>query len=55
LAATVAVRHDPDLQAYYETKRKQGKHHGTVIGAVCRRLLARVYVILKEQRPYVIR
>ena len=28
---------------------------GTVIGAVCRKLLARIYVILKEQRPYVIR
>jgi len=55
LAATVAVRHDPDLQAFYEAKRKEGKHHGTVIGAVCRKLLARIYVILKEQRPYVTR
>lgn len=55
LAATVAVRYDPDLQAFYEAKRKEGKHHGTVIGAVCRKLLARIYVVLKEQRPYVIR
>jgi transposase len=55
LAATVAVRYDPDLQAFYEAKREEGKHHGTVIGAVCRKLLARIYVILKEQRPYVIR
>ena len=55
LAATVAVRHDPELEAFYETKRKEGKHHGTVIGAVCRKLLARIYVILKEQRPYIIR
>ena len=55
ISATVAVRHDPDLQAFYEAKRKEGKHHGTVIGAVCRKLLARIYVILKEQRPYVIR
>jgi len=55
LAATVAVRYDPDLQAFYEAKREEGKHHGTVIGAVCRKLLARIYIILKEQRPYVIR
>ena len=55
LAATVAARHDPDLRAFYEAKRQEGKHHGTVIGAVCRKLLARIYVILKEQRPYVIR
>jgi transposase len=55
LAATIAVRHDPELQAFYEAKRKEGKHYGTAIGAVCRKLLARIYVILKEQRPYVIR
>jgi transposase len=55
LAATVAARFDPELHAYYETKRQEGKHHGTVIGAVCRKLLARIFVILKEQRPYVIR
>jgi transposase len=53
-AASMAVRYDPDLQAYYQAKRKEGKHHGTVIGAVCRKLLARIYVILKEQRPYVV-
>jgi transposase len=55
LAATVAVQYDPDLRAFYEAKRKEGKHHGTVIGAVCRKLLARIYVILREQRPYVTR
>jgi len=53
-AASMAVRYDPDLQAYYQARRKEGKHHGTVIGAVCRKLLARIYVILKEQRPYVV-
>jgi hypothetical protein len=25
------------------------------IGAVCRKLLIRIYVILKENRPYVVR
>lgn len=55
LSASIAVRHDPELQAYYQAKRKEGKHHGTVVGAVSRKLLARVYVVLKEQRPYVIR
>ncbi|MFC2031309.1 IS110 family transposase [Chloroflexota bacterium] len=54
-AASMAIRYNPDLQAYYQAKRKEGKHHGTVIGAICRRLLAHIYVILKEQRPYVIR
>ena len=55
LAANVAIQHDPELQSFYQAKRKEGKHHGTVVGAVCRKLLARVYVVLKEQRPYLIR
>jgi transposase len=54
-AAIVAAQYDPDLLAFYQTKRKQGKHHNVVIGAVCRKLVARVFIVLKEQRPYIIR
>ena len=54
-AANVAIRHDSELQAFYQRKRAEGKHHGTALGAACRKLLARIYVILKENRPYVIR
>jgi transposase len=55
LAATAALLHDESLKAYYQKKRDEGKHHGTALGAVCRKLLARIFVVLKEQRPYVIR
>lgn len=55
LAANIARQHDPELCAYYERKRAEGKHHNTVIGALCRKLLARVFVVLKEQRPYQVR
>lgn len=55
MAAIAAVLHDPSLKAYYQKKRDEGKHHGTAVGAVCHKLLARIFVILKEQRPYVIR
>lgn len=55
LAASVAIKHDPQLQAYYERKREEGKAHGVALGAVCRKLIARVYVVLKEQRPYTVR
>lgn len=55
LAATSALLHDPSLKEYYQKKRGEGKHHGTALGAVCRKLLARIFVVLKEQRPYVIR
>jgi transposase len=55
LAATAALLHDPTLKAFYQKKREEGKHHGTALGAVCHKLLARIFIILKEQRAYVIR
>ena len=55
LAATMAVLHDPSLRTYYQKKRDEGKHHGTALGAVCNKLLARIFVVLKENRAYVIR
>ena len=54
-AAFMATQHDPQLRDYYQRKRAEGKAHGTAVGAVCRKLLHRIYVVLKEQRPYVIR
>ena len=54
-AATAAILHDPSLKSYYQKKRDEGKHHGTALGAVCRKLLGRIFVVLKEQRAYVIR
>ncbi len=55
LAASVARQHDPQLKAYYQRRRAEGKPHGAIMGAICRKLLARVYVVLRENRPYVIR
>lgn len=55
LAASVARQFDPELKAYYERKRAEGKHHNIVIGAICRKLLARIFIVLTEQRPYQVR
>jgi transposase len=54
-AASMAIQHNEELKAYYQKKRAEGKAHGTALGAVCRKLLVRVYVILKENRPYEVR
>ena len=54
-AASMAVQYDPQLKQYYQRKKAEGKHHGTAIGAVSRKLVARIFVILKENRPYEIR
>lgn len=54
-AASMAIQFDPELKAYYQAKRAQGKHHGTALGAVCNKLISRIFIILKEQRPYIVR
>jgi transposase len=54
-AAYMASIHDPELRSFYQRKRAEGKAYGTAIGAVCRKLLHRIFIVLKEQRPYVIR
>lgn len=55
LAASMSVLSDPEMKTYYAKRRAEGKAHGTVIGAVCRKLLARIYVVLRENRPYEVR
>jgi transposase len=52
-AASMSLLHNEELKSYYDKKRKEGKAHRVALGAVCRKLLIRVYVILKENRPYV--
>lgn len=52
IASATARRFDPELAAFYQRKLAEGKHPNTALGAVCRRLLNRVYSIVKEQRPY---
>jgi len=54
MAAQVARQHDPELQALYARKCSQHKHPSVAIGAVCHRLLTRIYVVLKEQRPHIV-
>jgi hypothetical protein len=50
----MAIRYEPKLQAFYKRKSAEGKHHGTALRAVYRKLLARIYVVPKEQRSYLV-
>ncbi len=54
-AASMAIQYDDELRTYYDRKRQEGKSHGTALGAVCRKLLTRIYLVLKENRPYEVR
>ena len=55
LAAVQASKHDPEMRAFCEKKRNEGKHYGVCIGAVSRKLCCVIHAILKENRPYEVR
>jgi transposase len=52
MAAVTARRFNPELKAYYDTKRSQGKYSGVATGAVARRLVHLIYSIWKDNRPF---
>lgn len=52
LAANRAAFCDPILSEYYQSLRARGKHHLTAVGGVARKLCNIIFVILKENRPY---
>jgi transposase len=56
--AWIAIRRDPELQSFYEHLRaRSGKDAGAkkAIVAVARKLTTRIYAVLRNQRPYVLR
>ena len=55
LAASTASQSNPDLAEYVRRRLAEGKPWGTVMGAVARKLLSRIYVVLRDNRPYEIR
>ena len=51
-AAFVASNKDPALSLYYQSLRKRGKHHGTAIGAICRKLVNIIFAVWTKSKPY---
>jgi len=52
LAANVARQYDQDLAKYYTKKKEEGRSHKEILCMISRKLLARIYTVLKEQRMY---
>ena len=55
LSAITASQSNPDLAEYLQRRLDEGKPWGTAMGAVARKLLSRIYVVLKQNRPYEVR
>lgn len=53
LAASIAQRRDPELKAYYEKKRAEGKRYREATIANARHILYRLYAVWRRGTPYV--
>ncbi|WP_373513577.1 transposase [Persicitalea sp.] len=51
--AAAAVQHDPQLKAYYQRKRGEGKDCLVVLNAVGAKLINRVFATVSRGTPYV--
>lgn len=52
--AQSAIVNDPQLKAYYERKRAEGKTHGCVMNAVKFKLIERMFCVIKRGTQYVV-
>jgi transposase len=53
LAANIARQHDPELKAYYQKKRAEGRIYTEATIATARKLTNRVFAVLTRGTPYV--
>lgn len=51
--ANSAARYDPELKAYYQRKKQEGKDHKLVINAVAAKLIGRTFAVVKRGTPFV--
>lgn len=54
-AAKTAIIFDPELKKFYEKKKSEGKHYNVIMIAVARKILMRIYAVMKQKRPYEVR
>lgn len=51
MPALVAIRHQPNLRAFYQHLRERGKLKMVALVAVIRKLLHAIYGMFKHQQP----
>jgi transposase len=51
-AAFSAAQHDPELKAFYQRKRAEGKTHHVALSHLMRILTRRLVAVLRSGKPY---
>lgn len=53
-AAIIATVHDPQIRAYFERKRAEGKNKMSIYNAIRVKLVARMFAVVKRKSPFTI-
>jgi transposase len=51
-AAKTASIFDPEMKKFYGKKKAEGKHYNVIMIAIARKMLMRIYTVLKQKRLY---
>lgn len=54
-AAKTAAIFDPEMKKFYLKKKAEGKHYNVIMIAIARKILMRIYAVLKQKRLYEVR
>lgn len=54
IVCLVSIKWDPNIKAYWERKKAEGKCTGIVLNAIKFKLVLRMFAVIKRQQPYVI-
>lgn len=52
MGALVAVRCDPELKAFYDRKKEEGKHHLSIMNMIKNKLIQRVFAVIKRGEKF---
>jgi len=53
MAASIGMRYDPEMRAYYDKKRGEGRRYKEAVIALSRKMINRIYAVWKRKTPYV--
>jgi transposase len=53
MAARTAIRHDPEIKAYYARRKAMGKHHMGIMNEVRFKLILRMFAVVNKGEDYV--
>lgn len=53
MCATTSIICNPEIKAYYQKKRLEGKNGMSVMNAIRNKVLARIFAVINRRTPYV--